>query len=183
MKYIKIIIYSITIGIVGYLLIVFINYYFGYYANHPWKRRIWSDNKNESLRRGVFVKDLECKSTISLDTLEIYIERGYRTDVRGYEYTNFFENTNFPYQIRHIHSKYKNKQIKFYLLNNNSVDSIENINNEFDYCRIMFGYLKEPKLKDTLYFKIKYALIEQDTSTLGYMKVWDTYNSVYDSIP
>ena len=82
------------------LLILFLSSAIGWYGYSKWKYRRSSDgNKNESISRKVFIRDLEYSSSVKLDTFNIYIEKGYKYGYHSYNETRLLKNDMFPYQI------------------------------------------------------------------------------------
>ena len=161
----KFILILILMLLVTYLVLMIINSYFGWYGYERWKYRMGTyGDKIESVNRGVFIKDLNYNSNIDLNYFKIYIEKGYWCGFHNLEETRFENKTKYPFQIS-LKSCDTIKNVIFNVINSEQYDSI---NNEIlDVCI----YLKEPRLKDTLWLKI--TTFDKKRDSIGYIKVWD----------
>lgn len=156
-----------TVLIIVLLLIYFYSSWFGY---KKWQyRRDTRGNKEESIERGVFVKDLVCKEffekEISIKKFKAYIERGYKYGYFSENTTRVLDGFNFPYQIPVDQLDISN-DIYFSIDYNRSKGLIDNNNLITSHFVI---YLKEPTFKDTLFVDIIYNNID----TIGIIKVFD----------
>lgn len=144
---------------VGYIAL---NVFFGgWYGYEKWKpRRSTFGNKNEAIERKVFVKDLNYKSSVQVDSFSVFIEKGFRYGFTSSSVTRLVED-GWPYQVSFIEKKGKN-DINYYIINGKDFGSIDNLN----------LYLKKPYLKDTLFIGINKCHLNKWDS-IGYIKVWD----------
>nr|WP_294931129.1 hypothetical protein [uncultured Flavobacterium sp.] len=133
----------------------------GWYGYEKWKpRRSTFGNKKEAIERNVFVKDLQFKSSIPIDSFNVYIEKGFRYGYTSSNNTRIIED-NWPFQVSFTTQKGINN-VNFYIINANKFGSIDNLN----------VYIKQAKLNDTLLIGInKWNLSKWDS--IGYIKVWD----------
>lgn len=133
----------------------------GWYGYEKWKvRRSTFGNKKESIGRGVFVNDLQFKSSIPIDNFNVYVEKGFRYGYTSSNNTRIIEDT-WPFQVSFTTKKEINN-VNYYIINANKFGSIDNLN----------IYLKQAKLNDTLLIGIdKWNLNKWDS--IGYIKVWD----------
>lgn len=135
----------------------------GYSGYEKWKyRRSTHGNRNESINRGVFIKDLQYKSSIKLDSFNVYIEKGYKWGFKGNHQTRLIEDVKYPYQLTFTPEKGLNN-IYYFIINKNKFDSI-------DVSNI---YLKQKYLKDTLLIGISKHISTTESHRIGCIKVWD----------
>jgi hypothetical protein len=161
----------------------FMNWLFGYHGYGKEKMRRNSDgNRNESTYRKVFIKDLDTKSNMNLDSFNIFIEKGYKYGYFSANETNFLtEETKYPYQISHT-DRTHNNEIVYFFIEQREIDSI-------GYH--LDTYLTESILKDTLEMQInKFRMTKENGinkavwDSIGFIKVYEkqktTANTVYN---
>lgn len=160
----RIIIVCVLSTLIG-LGITFSNSYFGWYGYEKYKyRRITFGNREESIKRKVFIRDLEFNSNVDLDCFRIYIEKGFKYGYHGSTYTTLIEKSNYPYQISY---KFLDsiKLISYEVSNKSKYDSVDNTT----------IFLKKPELIDTLNLKVfKYSSKKWDS--IGFIRVWEKNN-------
>ena len=141
----------------------------GWYGYDKWKyRRNTYGDKIESIKRNVFVKDLQYSKSIDTCHFEVFIEKGYRFGKHSSNDTKFVDHTKYPYQISFTNAVGKNN-ISYYIINNEILDSVGQVT----------GFLKKPYIKDTLLIGIqKY---NKSWDSIGYIKVWDRLDSLKSS--
>ncbi|WP_281228731.1 hypothetical protein [Flavobacterium aquiphilum] len=158
----KIIFITLLGCMILYLGLVLMNSYFGWYGYEKWKyRRVTFGNKIESVKRKVFIKDLEFYSSIDIDSFHIFIERGYKYGYHSAKDTRLLTNNRYPYQLSYKFLDSVN-MISYEILNKSRYDSTDNVT----------VFLKKPYLKDTLKIGI-YKYSSKKWDSIGYLKVWD----------
>jgi hypothetical protein len=161
----KIIFKILLISVILYFSVALINSYFGWYGYERWKYRKGTyGDKTESLRRGVYIKDLKYISNVDLSYFKVYIEKGYWCSYSSLEETRFKENIKYPFQVS-LKTSDSIKNVVYKIVNYNKFDSINN--NILDIC----VYLSKPSLKDTIILKI--IKFDKSQDSIGYIKVWD----------
>jgi hypothetical protein len=92
----------ILVFVVSIYTLGYISSWIGWYGYEKWKDRKYSDNMNESKRRGVFVKELnyriENQSRRNFP-FEVFIEKAYKYGRHTSAETVIEANSNFPFQI------------------------------------------------------------------------------------
>lgn len=157
-SFIKLIIFLIVLFITIFLL----NTYFGWYGYEQWKhRRDTYGNKRESIKRKVFIKNLNYKSTHSLVGFNVYLERGYWFGFHDMNETRY-KSTMYPYQVS-FNGIGKDKFLS--ISNLNEFDSISN--ESFERPNI---YLDKKILEDTVILKI---MDYKTRDSIGFIKIWD----------
>ncbi len=133
----------------------------GWYGYQKWKYRGGTTTIIESKQRKVFVKKLEYKIVDSANLkgfyFKPYIEKGFRYGYHSMEETRIDQYTKYPYNLSYERSK--NNSI--------SLDIFPEDMKKIDSCEVVWGYLKQPYLQDTIRFKINGAGNEK-----GIIKVW-----------
>jgi hypothetical protein len=171
-SHIKIVMYTILVALFLCFGMPFLNWYFGYHGYEKEKYRRDSDgNRNESIFRNAFVKDLGTQSNLNLNTFEIFIERGYKYGYFGYEKTNFeLGKTKYPFQISHT-DRTDNNLVVYSFVKGDKSDSID---------KHLELYLKEPIIKDTLKMRVeKFRMAKENGrdkaiwDSIGYIKVFE----------
>ena len=165
MKYIKRLI-VIGVIIIGLMFLGYLNAYFGWYAYEKWKYRVGTIDMNDSKKRGVFVKELHLQLDSfppdrfpgRLENFRVYIERGFHFGHESEDETTPLLNSNYPYQVSFNFHPPPNFGILI------SGDELK----KFDSCNATRGYLRYPKLKDT----IIYYLAGENVHS-GIIRVWD----------
>lgn len=156
------------------LLLILVNSYFGWFGYEKWKyRRDTRGDFKESLRRDVYIRKMNF--SISPDSLMesynindtlFYVEQGYSFGYFSSESTRKLneKNNKYPYQL---------------LRNNIDVVFLKKDNPLFkDSIESYKLLLSEPKIKDTLYFRLLYrkglnVVDSKQTDTLGVVKVFN----------
>ena len=166
--------YSFLILILGigfiYFILWFSSSFFGWYGYEKWKyRRCTYGNRDESIERKVFIKDLGVISNIKLDSFNIYIERGFKYGYHSSEKTRFEINGSFPFQISFTDRTNSNNTVYYITQYKKSEnDSIAET-----------LYLKKPFIKDTLIIGIETCKViseepyEIEWDSIGYIKVFE----------
>jgi ABC-type multidrug transport system fused ATPase/permease subunit len=156
-KTIKIIFIIFLLSILIFIAVGYLSSYFGWYAYKKWEYRKHSASIQESMRRGVFLKELNYK----IDSFngyqfrfEAFIERGFKWGRHSSDVTIPIEGSNYDYQFTY---NYSPKQMIFITIEKDEM-------NKFDSAG---GYLKQPKLSDTIILKV-----EGVGNETGKIKVW-----------
>ena len=160
-----------SFGIAYFIVLPFLNWFFGYHGYEKEKyRRNSSGDIKESKFRGAFQKKLNYTSYIDIDSihsdsLNIFIERGYKYGYFSYDKTNFdLGKTKYPFQISQ--TERTNHNLVVYNFSN-----LEKLDSVGDYI-----YLKQPKLKDTLYMTVESFRLMNNKAiwdSIGYIKVFE----------
>lgn len=161
----KKIIYVFLTVVIIYLLLCFVNSYFGWYGYQQWKYRRESDgDKAESVKRKAFISDLNYKSNLDLTYFSAFIEKGYRCDYHSIDDTRFINDTKYPYQV----SLKKFDSIVNGVFTVVNPERFDSINNEILNTCI---YLNKPYIKDTIVIKI--SKFDRSNDSIGYIKIWN----------
>ena len=168
----KILILVFIIGILYFLVLPLLNWYFGYhgYEKEKFRQNSWG-NIDEAKFREAFVKNLKYDSNLKLDSFNIFIEKGYKWGYFSSLKTNFnLNNSRFPYQISHT-DRTDNKDVVYSFIDNQKFDSI----NEHKQV-----FLEKPFIKDTLIMSVgKFKMIKENDrdklvlDSIGYIKVYN----------
>ena len=148
-----------VIVLVGYFVLWFLSTYLGWYGYEQWKYRHGTTSIEEAKERGIFVKELNFSVqnySGDLYNFKPYIEKGFAYGNHSSEVTVPIK-TGFPYQLSF---DYKNHQ-GFGIF----IEEKELL--KFDSAGAVWGYLKQPFLKDTVVLKIRGKGIHS-----GEIKVW-----------
>ncbi|CAA7393713.1 hypothetical protein [Chryseobacterium fistulae] len=156
----------IFIGIV--VLCIFLYYAFGvfsssvgWYGYQKWKYRGGTTTIKEAKQRKVFVKELEYKIVDSANLngfyFKPYIEKGFKYGYHSMEDTRIDNFSNYPYNLSY--ERNKNDSI--------SLDIFSDDKKKLDSCDVVWGYLKQPYLQDTIRIKINGAGNQK-----GIIKIW-----------
>ena len=163
----------IVIGISYFIILPFLNWFIGYhgYEKEKFRRNTWGDI-HESKARKAFVKKLNLipyitSDTINSDSLNIFIEKGYKYGFFSGEETNFeLGKTNYPFQISQ--TERTNHNLVVYKFSSfKKSDSIGEHGNI---------YLRYPKIKDTLFMTVESWRLENGKAkwdSIGYIKVFE----------
>ena len=150
-------------------LMLVINFFFTpyilWYAKKEWLPRRASKTIEESMRRGVFVKKLEFVSDSSfrfLDHTEIFLEKGFRYKDMSEE-TGALIGSQYPYQL--VYPTVPEQDTRIILDPVNA--------GVFDSTSYFWGYLKEPHIRDTLFFRIKIGNEKKEYA----IKAWEPRDS------
>jgi hypothetical protein len=171
-SHIKIVICTILVVLVLCFGLPFLNWFFGYHGYEKEKyRRNSEGNRNESIYRNAFVKDLGTKSNLKLDSFEIFIERGYKYGYFSADKTNFLsDESKYPFQISHT-DRTDNNLVVYSFVKGNKSDSIGG------HLEL---YLKEPIISDTLKMRVeKFRMAKENGrdkavwDSIGYIKVFE----------
>ena len=168
----KVVIYTILIVLVLCFSLPFLNWFFGYhgYEKEKYRRNSWG-NRSESIYRNAFVKDLETKSNLNLDSFDIFIEKGYKYGYFSADKTNFLANeSKYPFQISHT-DRTNNNLVAYYFVKGDKSDSIG------EHLEL---YLKEPIINDTLKMRVEKFRMSKENGrdkavwdSIGYIKVFE----------
>lgn len=160
-------------GICYYFLLPSLNWFIGYhgYEKEKIRKNTWGDIR-ESKYRDAFQKKLKFISYINCDTIHsdsinIYIEKGYKYGYFSYDKTNFeLGKTKYPFQISHT-ERTNHNLVTYSFIESQKFDSIGDYN---------IVYLKESKIKDTLKMKVEcWNLVKGKTvwDSIGFIKVFE----------
>ena len=130
------------------------------YDDQHWIYRKMSDSIEESVKRGVFVKELNYKIDSfagSSFKFEAFIEKAFTHGHKSVHETILIEATKFPYRLS-FNSR-PNNAIGIFI----RPDQLE----KFDSSNAVWGFLKYPKLPDTIILEIRGEGIKS-----GLIKVW-----------
>ncbi|WP_336733130.1 hypothetical protein [Chryseobacterium sp. VD8] len=150
------------------ILCVFFYYAFGifssfvgWYGYQKWKYRIGTDLIRESKQRKVFVKDLNYKIVDSANLkgfyFKPYIEKVFRYGYHSMEDTRIDTYTKYPYNLSYERNKKDSVVLNIFPEDKEKLDSSDAV----------WGYLKQPYLKDTIRIEIEGAAKQK-----GIIKVW-----------
>jgi hypothetical protein len=166
----KVIIYTTVIVLILCFSLPALNWYTGYHGHGKEKARRNSDgNRQESIYRKAFVKDLAYQSNLGLDSFQIFIEKGYKYGYFSAGQTNFELDDDWPFQLSHT-QRTPDNNTTYYTLQTKSgtMDDHRNV------------YLKTPRLKDTLVMAVhKFRMTKENgvnkahRDSIGYIKVFE----------
>ncbi|WP_223606939.1 hypothetical protein [Chryseobacterium sp. OSA05B] len=133
----------------------------GWYGYQKWKYRVGTSTIEKSKQRKVFVKELNYKiiDSAHLNGFDFkpYIEKGFRYGYHSMEDTRIDRFSHYPYNL----SYEKNKKDSIVL--NIFPEDIEKL----DSSDVVWGYLKQPYLRDTIRIEI-----EGVGKQKGTIKIW-----------
>lgn len=155
---ILVVLFSVALLILG---IGYLSNYIGWNGYRKWEHRVATDSKEESEKRGVFIKELSFKiDSFSGDPFEFkpYIEKGFRFSKKSSEETIPITGSQFPFQLS-FNSR-PTKQLNILIRDDQLT--------KFDSSDASWGYLKEPALHDTIIL-----IIGGENIKSGIIKVWD----------
>ena len=130
-----------------------------------WKYRVHSNNIEEAKIRNIFVKSLHYRVDsfqLKLDSIDPYIEMGFKFGRHTMNETNIIVGSKYPYQLS-FNTKPKT------WINNISIrrNELKKFDSSDGFC--CWGYLKEPHLKDTITLDI----YSDSLKINGIIKVWE----------
>lgn len=143
-----------------YVLYVVLNLYTGWYGYEYWKYRSGTITIADSKKRKVFVKNLNYKITDSSNLkgfyFRPYIEKGFKYGIDGEDKTFLLKNSEYPYNL--CYERGLRDSVAIYIKKGyeNNIDSMDAV----------WGYLKKPNLRDTVYLEIS------SKHHKGTIKVW-----------
>ena len=125
-----------------------------------WKERVATRDIDDAKRRGVFIKELHYRIDNFADTLDFhpFIEKGFHYGKGSYEETVIMENTQYPYQLSY--NVFPKKQTYIFIEKQDL--------QKFDSTDGTWGYLKAPRLTDTVTLEIRARHMEG-----GKIRVWN----------
>ena len=159
-RYFKLVLLTFSLSVIGLAAINYILPLIFSWTSTRWKERVATRDIHDAKRRGVFVKELQYRIDDFPDTLDFhpYIEKGFHYAKGSDEQTVIMENTQYPYQLSY--NVFPQNQISI---------TIEQLNlQKFDSANASWGYLKAPRLNDTVTLEI-YTPQHQG----GTIKVWN----------
>lgn len=145
-----------------YYLVGYFSTYIGWYGYKKWEHRVASSSMEESIKRGVFVKQLNFQANKyqnELSKLTPFIEKGFRYGEQTSDSTILITSTSYPYQLNF------NSNISDLIYVDIRKDQLK----KFDSCDASWGYLKNPDLPDTIILNINITGKKIGVSTI---KVW-----------
>jgi len=133
----------------------------GWYGYQKWKYRVHTSNIEKSKQRKVFIKELEYKIVDSANlkgfSFKPYIEKGFRYGYHSMEDTRVDNFSHYPFNLNYE----RNKKDSI------SLDIFPDDKKKLDSSDAVWGYLKQPYLKDTVRIKIDGAGNQR-----GIIKIW-----------
>ncbi|WP_343659406.1 hypothetical protein [Chryseobacterium sp.] len=133
----------------------------GWYGYQKWKYRVHTSNIEKSKQRKVFVRELKYKIVDSANLkgfyFKPYIEKGFRYGHHSMEETRIDTYTKYPYNLNY--ERNKNDSI--------SLDIFPEDKKKLDSSDVVWGYLKQSYLQDTIRIKINGVGNEK-----GIIKIW-----------
>ncbi len=156
----KLLVLAVTIG----LILILINSYFGWYGYKKWNYRIDTrGNKEESIRRGIYVRDVFFEVVpADLDVhFNAFIERGYSFGYHSNKDTRVGIQTNFPFQVSFPQSDTISK-FSYSLFKSTTLDSAGT------HC----VYLRDSYLPDTIYVTVG-DYDNNRVTNLGLIKIYE----------
>lgn len=156
--------YSIIVIVLAALLYLGFGYLsnmVGWYGYKKWKSRKASQSIKESKERGVFNKSLHFKVEGPLDGLtdfEPFIEKGFKYGYHSSDETRDLGNSDYPYQISF---NYRPDIRTTILIRQDQLI-------KFDSAGAVWGYLKEPVLRDTIILTV-----HRQYGNPSIIKVWN----------
>ncbi|MEG0928955.1 hypothetical protein [Chryseobacterium sp.] len=133
----------------------------GWYGYQKWKYRGGTNTISESKQRKVFVKELNYKIVDSTNLKSFYfkpyIEKGFRYGYHSMEETRIDTYTKYPYNLSYERNKKDSIVLNIFSEDKKKLDSSD----------VVWGYLKQSYLKDTIRIKI-----EGMENQKGIIKVW-----------
>jgi hypothetical protein len=159
-KYFKILFLTIIIAASCYLFLGYLSSYIGWYGYEKWRYRVATSDIIESKKRQVFVKELHFQvdgfPSKSVN-FRPYFERGFRYGVHSSEVTVPITDTEFPYQL--CFNVKSSEEMGLII----SKDQLL----KFDSSNVVRGYMREPRLRDT----ILVTILGKNNSS-GILKIW-----------
>ena len=135
----------ILIVILGVISFRYLSSYFGWYAYQKRKYRLSTNDINDSKKRGVFVKEVHFEIDSfpgNIENFRAYIEKGFHFGHESEDERFPLLNTNYSYQLI----------FNFPLSSKLGIFITETELKKFDSSSKLSGYLRLPKLKDTVTF-------------------------------
>jgi hypothetical protein len=161
----KILKLTVVIGLVAVAIFYgfgYINSYLGWYSHNHYKHRKGSTDIQESKKRGVFVKELNYEIVGYPDDLngfKPFIEKAFTWGYHSSEETVLWTNTKYPYRL--MFNYRPTKEVTVFV-------SPEDVK-KFDSTSGSWGFMKEPKVPDTIILTIGGENIPRDSA---FIKVW-----------
>lgn len=151
----------IVIGILLYYALGYFSSFVGWYGYQKWKYRIGTGKIADSKQRKVFVKELNYTIVDSANLkgfyFKPYIEKGFRYGYHSMDETRIDHFTDYSYNLTYD----RNKEDAI------TLDIYEEDKKKLDSSDVVWGYLKNPYLKDTIRIKI-----EGSGKQKGTIKIW-----------
>lgn len=156
----------IFIGIV--IVCTFLYYVFGvfsssvgWYGYQKWKYRVGTTTVKESKQRKVFVKELNYQIVDSANLkgfyFKPYVEKGFKYGYHSMEDTRIDNFSHYPYNLNYERNKKDSISLEIFSEDKKKLDSSD----------VVWGYLKQPYLQDTIRIKIDGAGNQK-----GIIKIW-----------
>jgi len=160
-KLFKLLLIVIIVCVSGYFIVGYFSSYIGWYGYKKWKYRVATADIQESKERGVFIKELHFQVDSfsgKLENFKPYIERGFKYGVHSSKETIPLVGSDFPYQL--CFSIRTSEKIGLLI----QKDQLQ----KFDSSGAIRGYLRDPKLNDTVIVNI----VGKDIHS-GVIKIWN----------
>ena len=148
------------VGTIAFLGLGYLSSYIGWYGYKKWTYRVGTSDINESKKREVFVNELNYQIEGYIGNsyaFTLYIEKGFKYGHNSSEVTVPLINTDYPYQISFSYIKGHDFGV---------VIPKEELA-KFDSSNASWGYLKLPRLKDTITIKLF-----GENNRKGTIKIW-----------
>lgn len=133
----------------------------GWYGYQKWKDRRGTSTIEKSKQRKVLIKQLNYKIIDSANLkgfyFKPYIEKGFRYGYHSMEDTRIDNFSHYPYNLSYERNK----------IDSISLDIFPDDKKKLDSSGIVWGYLKQPYLKDTIRIRIDGAGNQK-----GIIKIW-----------
>lgn len=133
----------------------------GWYGYQKWKYRGGTTTIKESKQRKVFMKELNYKIVDSANLkgfyFKPYIEKGFRYGYHSMEDTRIDSFSQYPYNLSYERNIKDSIVLNIFPEDKKKIDSSD----------VVWGYLKQPYLKDTIRIKIEGAGKQK-----GIIKIW-----------
>jgi hypothetical protein len=150
------------IAVAGYFGLGYINSYVGWDSHEHYKDRKGSMDIQESKKRGVFVKELNFEVvgySGDLNGFKPFIEKAFTWGYRTSEETVPWTNTEYPYRL--IFNYSPTPEVSVFIRHEDLI--------KFDSANTSWGFMKEPRLSDTIILSIGGENIPRDSA---FIKVW-----------
>jgi hypothetical protein len=156
----KVIIGILIVAALAFILLWLASSWVGWYGYRKWEYRLKSANVAESKAHGVFVTELAYDTaSVPVKDFHVFIEKGHHWDKHSDTIYHLIEGSKYPFQVSFTNGFDLGYRI---LLRDKELQ-------KFDSSDGVWGFLKEPALRDTIVVNI----ISNSNDSLGSVKVWD----------
>lgn len=165
-KKIMILLSIIFLGIIFYYFFGVVSSSIGWYGYGKWKYRVGTTSILESKKRNVFVKELNYKiidsSNLKNFYFKPYIEKGFKYGFNSSKETRIINSSTYPYNISYERNLNDSIAIYYKKGDEKKLDSLNGV----------WGYLKQPYIKDTLTLELNGANDIKGKPKKGIIKIW-----------